>query len=142
MIEGVLVTELKRVAVPAGDVLHALKASAPGYAGFGEAYFSEIHAGVVKSWRRHTRATLNLVVPAGNVRFVVHDDRADSKTRGEFREHVLGSRHYARLSVAPGLWLAFQGIGPGTSLILDISSQEHDPAESMARELSAFPYDW
>jgi dTDP-4-dehydrorhamnose 3,5-epimerase len=127
-----------------GGVLHALKKSSDGYAGFGEAYFSQIHAGAIKDWRRHRRVTLNLVVPIGGVRFVVHDDRGESATQGDFEEYRVGIAigNYARLTVAPGLWLAFQGLGPGTSLILDIIDDEHDQSESDTCPISAFRYEW
>lgn len=143
-IAGVTLTPLREIAGPMGGVLHALKKSAPGFAGFGEAYFSEINEGAIKSWRRHARYTLNLMVPIGGVRFIVHDDRSASPTRGVFASHRVGraTGNYARLTVAPGLWLAFQGLGPGTSLILDITDGEYDPAESEACDLSAFAFDW
>jgi dTDP-4-dehydrorhamnose 3,5-epimerase len=138
MIFGVLLTPLKRIEGAAGDVLHGLKASAPGYAGFGEAYFSEIHEGAVKSWRRHSRVTVNLIVPVGQVRFAVHDE-AQQQTEG----YELGARrNYARLTIAPGIWFAFKGAGPGSSLILSIIDREHDPAESESRELATIPYSW
>jgi dTDP-4-dehydrorhamnose 3,5-epimerase len=137
MIGGVLVTPLKRIAGPSGGVLHAHKVSAPGYAGFGEAYFSEIHEGAVKSWRRHKRVTMNLVVPRGNVLFVFHDE--DS---GAFASHRIGEDNYARLTVPPALWMAFRGEGPGVSLILDIIDGEHDPTEADIRDLSAIAYGW
>ena len=137
MIDQVLVTPLKRIAGPMGGVLHAQKASAPGHAGFAEAYFSEIHEGAVKNWRRHNRFTMNLVVPRGNVLFVLHDEKD-----GSFAPHRIGEDNYARLTVPPGLWMAFRGEGPGTSLILDIIDGEHDPAEADTRELSAFAYGW
>ena len=135
MTPGLIITPLKRVEAAQGAVLHALKASAPGYAGFGEAYFSQVHEGATKNWRRHRETTLNLVVPLGNVRFVAHDGTA-------FEEHVIGAMNYARLTVPPGVWLAFQGRGPGTSTILSIIEREHDPAESDARDLDAFAYHW
>jgi dTDP-4-dehydrorhamnose 3,5-epimerase len=135
--DGVLVTPLKRITGPAGDVLHGLKASAPGYAGFGEAYFSEIHKGAIKRWRRHNRMTMNLIVPRGNVYFVLHNERS-----GNFAEHTIGEDNYARLTVAPGLWMAFRGQGPGTSLILNITNAEHDPAEADSRDVSAFAFTW
>ena len=144
MISDVLLTPLRQIAGPAGAVLHGLKASAPGFAGFGEAYFSEIHENAIKSWRRHHRVTLNLMVPIGGVRFVIHDDRPNSPRHGMFDECRLGPAvdHYARLTLPPGLWLAFQGLGPGTSLILDIIDQEHDPAESELRAIDQIPFDW
>ena len=129
------ITPLKRIEGRQGGVWHALKVSSPGYAGFGEAYFSQIHEGAIKSWRRHRLATLNLIVPSGAVRFVVGDD-------GSFGEHLIGPDSYVRLTVLPGLWLAFRGVGPGTSTILCISDLEHDPSESDTRDIDAFSYHW
>lgn len=136
MMDGVHVSPLKIVPGDAGDVLHALKSSWNGFSGFGEAYFSEIHQGAIKTWRRHLRATSNLIVPKGAVRFVLHDGNS-------FVEHTIGrSADYARLTISPGLWFALQGIGPDTSLILNISSLEHDPAESETRALADMHYGW
>lgn len=134
--QGVLLSPLKLIPGEAGGVLHGLRKSWDGFAGFGEAYFSEIHAGAIKSWRRHTRGQSNLIVPVGAVRFVVHDGQG-------FAEFRIGREaDYARLSIAPGLWFAFQGIGSGTSLILSISSIEHDPTESETRPLDGIAYTW
>ena len=135
MTTGAILTPLKRIEGPQGAVMHGLKASSPGYVGFGEAYFSQIHEGAVKSWRRHRLTTLNLVVPHGAVRFVAHDGN-------DFEEFVVGADNYARLTVSPGLWLAFQGRGPGTSTILSIIDREHDPAESDVRDIDAFAFSW
>ncbi len=137
MTGSVLVTPLKRIAGSAGSVMHAHKVSAPGHAGFAEAYFSEIHEGTTKNWRRHSRITMNLVVPRGNVLFVIHDEGS-----GAFVTHRIGEDNYARLTVPPGLWMAFRGEGPGTSLILDIIDAEHDPGEADVRDISAFAFAW
>ncbi len=139
MSSGAFIATQRCIDGPAGAVLHALKRSHRGFVGFGEAYFSEINEGAVKSWRRHRTTTVNLVVPHGCVRFVVHDEPGR-----EFEEYRLGRSpdFYARLTVPPGLWFAFQGVGPGTSLILSIIDQEHDPTESEVRELASLPYNW
>lgn len=144
VMSGVSQEPLRDIATPGGHVLHALKASMPGYRGFGEAYFSEIHQGTVKSWRRHNRVTMNLIVPVGAVEFIVHDDRAGSATQGAFCRHLIGraAQNYCRLVVEPGLWMAFRGVAQGTSLILDIIDAEHDPGESDTRELDSIPYSW
>jgi dTDP-4-dehydrorhamnose 3,5-epimerase len=144
MIEGVIVTELRRIPGAKGGVLHAMTASSGGYRGFGEAYFSEITEGAIKTWRQHRRVTMNLVVPVGQVRFVLHDDRAESRTKGRSEEHRIGTAggHYARLTVPPLVWVAFQGLGPGTSLILDIIDEPHDPDEAASLPISSFPFAW
>jgi len=112
-----------------GSVLHAVRADAGGFAGFGEAYFSTVERGAVKGWKRHTRMVCNLVVPAGAVRFVIHDGRDNSATRGAQMEVVLSPDDYRRLTVPPGVWFAFQGMGEGLNLILNVASIAHDPAE-------------
>jgi dTDP-4-dehydrorhamnose 3,5-epimerase len=133
----ILLTPLRRIDGPLGGVLHALKASAPGFSGFAEAYFSEIHQGAIKGWRRHNRVTLNLIVPRGDVLFVLHNDRT-----GDFAEHCIGESNYSRLTIPPGFWVAFRGEGLGTSLILDIIDEEHETAESETCPLTSFAYLW
>lgn len=142
LIDGVLITPQKRILNPGGDILHALKRTGSGYVGFGEAYFSTVHAGAVKGWKRHRRVTLNLVVPVGIIRFVIHDDRSASPTAGRFADISLGGENHARLTVPPGLWLAFQGCGDGHNLLLNIIDEEHDPSESDNIDLAATPFIW
>lgn len=142
-IDGVTLTPLKVIHVSEGNVFHAIKVNDPGYVGFGEAYLSSIHPGVIKSWKRHLRMTLNLVVINGLVRFVVHDDRPSSTTRGVTAEFRVGlSENHSRLTVAPGLWMAFQGLGQSTSLLLNVADLIHDPQESERSELDRFSFNW
>jgi dTDP-4-dehydrorhamnose 3,5-epimerase len=142
MIEGVALTPLKQITHPKGKILHALKRSSPGFAGFGEAYFSTVLSGEIKGWKRHRRATLNLVVPVGRIRFVIHDDRGESRTQGHFEEVTLGEDCYFRLTVVPGLWVAFKGERDQPSLLLNIIDEEHDPSESDNKELQDFSFNW
>ena len=142
MIEGVLVTALRRIEHPKGDVLHALKRSAPGYTGFGEAYFSSVRAGEIKGWKRHRRVTLNLVVPSGQIRFTLHDRRTGSATEGYSDAITLGAENYARLTVPPAVWVAFAGVHSPLSLLLNIVDEEHDPLEADNADLSMFEFRW
>ncbi len=141
MIGGVLVTPQRRIETPKGDVLHALKRSGPGFAGFGEAYFSMVDAGSIKGWKRHSRMTLNLVVPVGRVRFVILQSDAVAGEIKASETIELGLANYARLTVPPGLWLAFQGL-EAVNLVLNVASEEHDPAEADGAPLDAFQWDW
>lgn len=139
--EGVTLHPLKHIIVPKGDIYHALKSTDEGYAGFGEVYFSLIEHGKAKGWKRHNRMTLNLIVPVGTVKFVIYDDREDSPTYGEFEEIILSPEsNYQRLTVAPGLWMAFYGEGKGTSMLMDIIPEPHDPLEASRMELEAIRY--
>jgi dTDP-4-dehydrorhamnose 3,5-epimerase len=141
LIEGVEFTKLTRIEVPGGDVLHAMKSTDHGFSGFGEAYFSIILAGLIKGWKRHRYMTLNLVVPQGRVRFVFYDDRPDSSSNGLFHEVVVSPENYLRITVAPMLWVAFQGVDD-ESLILNIADICHDPVEVERRDLLDIQYEW
>ena len=141
-IDGVILTPLKRIYHPKGSIYHGLKKSEVGFAGFGEAYFSEIKSGKVKGWNRHKKMILNLIVPFGEVTFVIYDDREKSRSNGKFFTATLSQINYQRLAVPPGLWLAFRGNGNNTNLILNIANMEHDPNEIDRLDLDRVDYDW
>ncbi len=137
---SILLTPLPRIQTTGGDVLHAMKQSDAGYGGFGEAYFSWVSSGAVKAWKRHMRMTMNVVVPVGQVRFVfrsVNEDGGD-----EFRVEEIGLDRYARITVPPGIWFGFQGLGTPQSLVLNIASIRHDPNEVERLALSEVKYAW
>ncbi|TWI42122.1 dTDP-4-dehydrorhamnose 3,5-epimerase [Pseudoduganella flava] len=134
--EGVLLTPLRQIAHPQGDIFHALRADAPGYAGFGEAYFTHIHPGLTKGWKRHNRMVMNLVVPDGHVRFHLYRE-ADGRTVAV--ELGDAAERYARLTVPPGIWVAFSGLGERTSTVLNLASLGHDPTEADNVPLETWP---
>ena len=136
--DGVTLTPLKHIVLEKGDVLHALKATDDTYSGFGEAYFTQIKYGYIKGWKRHNKMTLNLVVIHGRVKFIVYDEVINL-----FDEIVLSpEENYQRLTLAPGLWMAFQGLSDGISTILDIIPNPHDPEEADNKDLSEINYDF
>ena len=139
-ISDILVTPLRRVETIDGDVLHGMKQSDPGYAGFGEAYFSWVSIDSVKAWKRHTQMTMNVVVPVGKVRFVFRSVNSDDVE--EFRVEEIGEDHYVRLTVPPGIWFGFQGVGTPQSLVMNVASIPHDPNEVERILLSDINYKW
>ena len=124
MIEGVSLHPLKHIVVPKGDIYHAMKSTDEGYVGFGEVYFSQIEHGQAKGWKRHNRMTLNLIVP-------------------EFEEFILSPEmNYQRLTVPPGIWIAFYGVGEGISMLMDIIPEPHDPSEADRIDLNEIVYNF
>lgn len=143
MIQGVSLHPLKHIVLPKGDIYHDMKSTDQGFAGFGEAYFSEIESGAIKGWKRHNRMTLNLVVPVGIITFVIYDDRKNSPTEGKFEEITLSPKlNYQRLTVEPGLWMAFKGSDKSTSMLLNIIPEPHDPLEADKKNLDEITYNF
>lgn len=136
--KGVEITPLKRIPVPNGDVLHILRTFDPGFAGFGEAYVSLVHADRVKGWKRHQQMVLNLVVIHGAVRFLIRNETHPQESVAIELAADTPDK-YRRLTVQPGLWVAFIGLSTPTSIVLNISSITHDPAEAEQRSIDAFP---
>lgn len=136
----ILVTPLQQIETAGGNVLHAMKKTDVGYSSFGEAYFSWVSAGAVKAWKRHTRMTMNVVVPVGQVRFVFRSTNAVGAD--EFRVEVIGINRYARITVPPGIWFGFQGMHVRQSLVLNLSSIVHDPNEVERLAMTDISYEW
>jgi dTDP-4-dehydrorhamnose 3,5-epimerase len=134
--EGVNVFPLKIIKTPNGEVKHALKSSDDSFSGFGEAYFSSVDFGAIKGWKKHTQMTLNLIVPVGEIKFTIFDDREGSDSFGKYFSIILGVGNYQRLSISPNLWVAFEGIGKGENTLLNIASIEHNPDEAVNMDLN------
>ena len=141
-VEGVTLTQLKTISNPKGEIKHALKAGEVDYCGFGEAYFSEVRYAEIKGWKKHSQMTLNIIVPLGQIRFVIYDDREDSRTKGIFSEVIIGVSSYHRLKIPPLVWVAFQGVSRDQNLLLNIANIEHDPIESENQALEKINYNW
>jgi dTDP-4-dehydrorhamnose 3,5-epimerase len=128
-IDGCKLTPLRIIPGEKGDVMHALKVSDEGFIAFGEAYFSSVKNGETKGWKRHLRMTMNLVVPIGRICFYLKDGHTDSPTFGVEESVELSPENYQRLTVPPGIWMAFEGKNEGTNLLLNIADRPHDADE-------------
>ena len=141
-IEGVNLTPLKMISTKGGDVYHALKKSDYSFSGFGEAYFSSIDYKVIKAWKKHNKMTLNLIVPVGEIRFVIYDDRSQIKSDHKFGSIDLSLKNYFRLTIMPGLWVGFMGLDKNKSILLNIADIEHDYTEADRVPIEKFNYHW
>ena len=129
----ITITELKQIYNPKGDIFHAMKKSDDGFCGFGEAYFSTIAKGEIKGWKKHTKMTMNLIVPDGEIEFVLYDG-------AEFLSITLSRQNYKRITVPSGLLMAFRGVGEH-NMLLNIADLEHNPDEAIGIDLDEIKYD-
>lgn len=144
MIAGVQIIPLRQIADERGKVMHMLRADAPHFRGFGEIYFSTIHPGAVKAWRRHKRMILNYAVPLGRVKLVLYDDRLDSATARQIQEIYLGPDSYNLVITPPLVWNGFKGLGAETALVANCATIPHDPDEIERIDPASahIAYDW
>ena len=140
MIDNFLITPLGIINTPGGNVMHGMKESDSGFSGFSEAYFSEIDFGAIKAWKRHKEMTLNLMVPVGEIRFILFDERKVSNT--QFQEIVISKNNFCRLTVPPMIWMGFQGLSDGGSMLLNIANIEHNVHEVDKKKIEQIEFNW
>lgn len=141
-IDGVILSPQKIINTVGGNVLHVIKNQDKTFSGFGEAYFSLVNNGVVKGWKRHTKMIMNLVVPIGEIQFVIFDDRKNSKTYKNYQEIILSIDNYCRLTVPPMLWIAFKGKGDQMNILLNVANIQHSTDEVENKSLESIPFVW
>lgn len=139
----VMVSDLKIIENPKGRVFHAFKKNDLAFKNFGEAYLSSVNFQDIKGWKKHTKMTLNLIVITGEIRFVIYDETSSvGRQFSEYRLSRDSQEQYKRLTVPPGVWMAFQGLSKGENLLLNIADIEHDPLESIDKEIKELVYEW
>ncbi len=143
-IQGVLITPKRKIFDDRGGIFHMLRRDDPEFKQFGEIYFSQIYAGVVKAWHLHSKMILNYLLVTGSVRIALFDDRKDSPTRGQHQEIVLHEQDSKLVTIPPGVWNGFKGLGTAHSLIANCATEPHTREEISYRphDDSYFNYDW
>lgn len=126
-------SKLDKISTLNGDVFHGLKRTDKSYVGFGEAYFSFISYKKKKGWKKHKKMTLNLLVPVGSIKFYIFDD-----TQSILSTVEIGRENYRRLTIPPGQWVAFEGLGEQENIILNIADIEHEAIEAEAINIENF----
>ena len=129
MIKGVKIKNLKKIPDERGAVFHMIRSDDPEFKGFGEIYFSLVYPGIVKGWHIHSKMTLNYAVIQAMIKLVLFDDRKNSPTKGELMEFFIGEDNYCLVTVPPGVWNGFKGIGTKTAIVANCSTHPHDPKE-------------
>ncbi len=125
----------KIISTGQGYILRGIKVSEDEFLSFGETYFSVLVKDEIRAWKMHNQMTCNLLVPLGNIKFVIGSSHSD------FEEIIIGETNYSRLTIPPGLWFGFQGLEK-KNILTNIASIEHSPKESETKPLGFFNYSW
>jgi dTDP-4-dehydrorhamnose 3,5-epimerase len=144
MIDGVIITPLRKIPDERGTIMHMMKKDSSVFRSFGEIYFSTVYPGVIKAWHIHDIMALNYCVVSGTIKFVLYDGRENSSTRGEIMELYPGDNNYCLITVPPKVWNGFMGVGTTESIVANLTDIPHDPNE--IHRLDPFdksiPYSW
>lgn len=143
-IEGLLVEPRRQIGDHRGMVMHMLRRDWEHFAGCAEIYFSTVHQGVVKAWKKHLEMVQHFSVPVGEIEFILFDGREDSPTRGNLSRVVLGVERHGLLRIPARVWYGFRGLTQGDSLIVNAATVLHDPAEmvKLPEDDPSIPFRW
>jgi dTDP-4-dehydrorhamnose 3,5-epimerase len=143
-IDGVVIKKLNKIADERGTIMHMLRQDDSEFNKFGEVYFSTVYPGAIKAWHIHKEMELNYAVVSGEIKMVLFDDRAGSKTRGNLMEIFTGERNYLLIKVPAKIWNGFKGIGTKEAIVCNCATLPHDTEEiSRLDPLSdKIPYNW
>ena len=142
VIQGLQATKKRIINVEGGNVLHGLTKTDLGFAGFGELYFSEVLPGSIKAWKRHTKMTMNLLVPVGLVTFVFLDGREGSVSQGNKMEITVGLENYVRLTVPPMIWFGFCNPAAEMALVTNFANITHQNEEVERKPIDFISHNW
>ena len=116
MIEGVKITNLKKIDDDRGSVLTMLRSDSKVFKSFGEIYFSTIFNKSIKAWHLHKKAILNYACIKGEVKLVLFDDRKKSNSFGKYSEYILTPNDFFLITIPPFIWNGFIGIDKDESI--------------------------
>ena len=144
MIEGVVITPLKKIKDERGAVMHMMRKDVEPFRNFGEIYFSLTFPNAIKAWHMHKEMILNYACIEGQVKFVLFDDRKDSKTKGKIQELLLNPENYFLVTVPPLIWNGFMNVGKKTSILANCSSVPYRDDEIIRKSPfdKFIPYKW
>ena len=135
LITGVFLHPLQIIEGENGDVMKVLRSENGITKTFGEAYFSTVKKGAFKGWKQHTRMQLNITVPVGSIKFFFLNNNFLEKETACIE---LSRNNYFLLTVEPGVWMGFEGMGEDVNILLNIASIPHDPDEALNEPKHAF----
>ena len=134
--DKVILTPIERIKIESGDVIKNIKAGDLGYKNFKETYYSFINFGKKKGWKRHKEMTLNLTCPFGEVNFILSEDLEN------FESITLNDKNLFRITVKPGIWLAFEGLNKPLSIVNNVADMIHNEDEIERKNLNEVNYFW
>jgi len=110
-------------------------------------YYSKSYPGVIRAWHRHVRGQTDFfIVPVGNIKVAVYDDRENSPTRGEINEFILGEDNPILLKIPGECWHGFKVVGDKPAILINMPTKLYDyenpDEERIPYDTDKIPYVW
>lgn len=145
-IDGVKTKNLRVIPDERGWLMEILRSDDDIFQQFGQVYLSTAYPGVVKGWHYHKKQTDNFTCICGMMKVVLYDARNDSKTKGTIMEFFVGEKNPLLISVPPGVYHGFKGIGTDTAYFLSVPTLPYNYQEPdeyrIPPDTKEIPYDW
>jgi dTDP-4-dehydrorhamnose 3,5-epimerase len=98
-----------------------------------ELYCSEVYSNSIKAWKYHKKITNNFYVISGSIKFVILN-------KNKFLKFTIGNNQI--LTLPPGYWYGFKGLGKTKSLILNLINKKHNEKEMLRKKINEIQYNW
>ena len=145
-IEGVKTKNLRVVPDERGWLMEILRCDDEIFQQFGQVYITTAYPGVVKGWHYHKKQTDNFTCVYGMMKVALYDARDDSSTQGTIMEFFVGEKNPLLISVPPGVYHGFKGIGTETAYFLSVPTLPYNYLEPdeyrLPPDTKEIPYDW
>ncbi len=109
-------------------------------------YRFSILPGRIKGWGMHQHQTDRYFIVSGDVRVVLFDGRADSRTAGSILEANFTDRTPGLVKIPPGVWHADQNWGNVEAHVLNFPTRPYDPGHPDKFRIDphddTIPFDW
>lgn len=144
----VTITPLQQFPDERGSNKLIMQSGDPGFGDIQQVYVSTVYPGTVKGWHRHKQKTLNYTCVAGIIRLVITPDLDKIPIRRVrpsdlvFQEIVMGETNYCRVSIPPGTWNAFMGLGYKEAIVVNCATLPYSEADIERLPWNYFAYDW
>ncbi|MGB7622778.1 MAG: dTDP-4-dehydrorhamnose 3,5-epimerase [Terriglobia bacterium] len=147
LIEGVVLREVLHVPGDRGVITEMFRFDwDPHGHPVSQVYQSRVFPGLVAAWSCHLKSVDRLFVNQGFMKFVLYDDREESKTYGQLNEFHIGDARPALLIIPTGVWHGLKNLGPSDCLLTNLPTKAYnyeDPDHyRLPRDTPKIPYRW
>jgi len=145
-IKGVKTKNLRVIPDERGWLMEILRSDDDIYQQFGQVYITTAYPGVVKGWHYHKKQTDNFTCISGMMKVALYDAREDSDTKDNIMEFFIGEKNPILISVPPGVYHGFKGVGTQTAFFLSVPTLPYNYQEPdeyrLPPDTKEIPYDW